>query len=257
MCPYIKVFEREVSCYVLFAGIGMFVSAMVLFELLVEKLLLKKYIKLIASAFLGLFLGGKLFGIISYTLYLWNQFQYISISESIKYSGIVFYGGLLGYIVTLQLLCKWCKHNFQDISAEIAVCMPLFHSFARIGCFFTGCCYGKHYTGMLVVNYRIGFDGVWQQRFPVQIAEAAVEFLLFIILLKLYHSNKVYIKRCLLHIYLSFYAVARFVLEFYRGDEVRGFVKGLSFSQCISLAIVCYMTIWCIKRRRRKEWIKI
>ena len=46
-----------------------------------------------------------------------------------------------------------------------------------------------------------------------------------------------------LRLYLALYAVFRFVLEFFRGDDVRGILGGLSVSQWISIVILlCLFT---------------
>ena len=41
----------------------------------------------------------------------------------------------------------------------------------------------------------------------------------------------------LIFIYMLIYPVVRFTLEFFRGDEIRGFVLGLSTSQWISIIL--------------------
>ena len=47
----------------------------------------------------------------------------------------------------------------------------------------------------------------------------------------------------LLRLYLGVYAVCRFILEFYRGDALRGLWLGLSTSQWVSLAILGYLIV--------------
>ena len=79
--------------------------------------------------------------------------------------------------------------------------------------------------------------GIEIDRVPVQLIEAAVELLIFIALVIVKKKTKV---KDLLQVYLITYAIARFCLEFLRGDVVRGLFAGLSTSQYISLAIILY-----------------
>jgi phosphatidylglycerol:prolipoprotein diacylglycerol transferase len=67
-------------------------------------------------------------------------------------------------------------------------------------------------------------------------------FLLFLRPKKQFHGQ-------LFLLYLMLYAVGRFVLEYFRGDEARGFIIGdyLSNSQFIAL-ILLGVTLWVYRR---------
>ena len=47
----------------------------------------------------------------------------------------------------------------------------------------------------------------------------------------------------LIYVYMLIYPVVRFILEFLRGDEIRGFLFGLSTSQWISILLFVYALI--------------
>lgn len=71
---------------------------------------------------------------------------------------------------------------------------------------------------------------------------------LFVVLLMIAKNGK-----CdLLKIQLLSYAIFRFILEFYRGDDVRGFWFGVSTSQWISVLIVIYYIVNLIISRKFK-----
>ena len=72
-------------------------------------------------------------------------------------------------------------------------------------------------------------------RFPVQLLESACNFLIFGAILFLLLKGK--LKGKLFFVYLMAYSVVRFADEFLRGDEIRGFILGLSTSQFISVII--------------------
>ena len=56
----------------------------------------------------------------------------------------------------------------------------------------------------------------------------------------------------LLEVYLASYAVFRFVLEFWRADDIRGIFGPFSTSQWISLAILLFLIIKTVGARLRK-----
>ena len=53
------------------------------------------------------------------------------------------------------------------------------------------------------------------------------------------------------------YAVGRFTLEFWRGDDYRGFLFGLSTSQLISIAVFIAVPVFLIvtKLRAKKQLV--
>lgn len=153
----------------------------------------------------------------------------------IIFGGSVFYGGLLGALACGFAVLKIKRINSGIYSDAAAVSIPLFHSFGRIGCFFAGCCYGKESSfGFVTENAVISeCDGV--ERFPIQLL-CALLLLLLSFFLFILHRKEV-LKDKLMCVYLCIYSFGRFIIEFFRGDDVRGFVYTLSTSQIISIPI--------------------
>lgn len=144
------------------------------------------------------------------------------------YSGLVFFGGLYGCILTVLIYCRMKKMPLYSVSAVIPA-FPLFHAFGRIGCFFTGCCYGVPWQyGITFVHSSIAPNGI--PLMPVQLMEAFAELVFFLVLFLL---RRRFFKA--LGLYLILYGITRFLLEFLRGDVIRGFIGPLSVSQWISL----------------------
>lgn len=99
-----------------------------------------------------------------------------------------------------------------------------------------GCCYGCPTDSSLGVTFHvspIAPNGV--ALVPVQLLEAAAEFLLFAVLLGGY---------------LATYGVLRFTLEFFRYDNYRGFLGPLSLSQWISIVTVVLGTVLLLRAHR-------
>jgi len=87
---------------------------------------------------------------------------------------------------------------------------------------------------------------------PVQLIESVAEFAIFLFLL--WYTRKYKEKAAPFPVYLALYAPLRFVLEFFRGDMVRGIFFGLSTSQWIGLAAITCLTVWYgIRRRQRRK----
>lgn len=194
--------------------------------------------KILMFSLLGLALGAKIFGFLTGIYRNIGNGEKVTL-ETMLDTGIVFYGGLFGLLI-VYMLCLHSKRCCLDKYAVdvLAVCIPLFHSIARIGCFFSGCCFGKIYEGVLSINYITIINGNIDEnmRFPIQLIEALFEFLLFLYLLKSLNSDRWKEKKILIR-YLIFYSIFRFMFEYLRGDIRRGLIYGISFSQCISVFI--------------------
>lgn len=167
------------------------------------------------------------------------------------FGGAVFYGGLIGGLIAGYLYFRHTRVELEPYADIAAVSIPMFHTFGRIGCFLSGCCYGIPWEhGVTYTCSPIpSANGV--ARFPVQLVEASLNLILCLVLMGLLKRGK--LKGHLLHLYLMVYPVYRFLLEFLRGDEYRGFLFGLSTSQLISLVILVVVGIdWISAARQQK-----
>jgi phosphatidylglycerol:prolipoprotein diacylglycerol transferase len=243
MYPEINILGTSIPTYLLCVGLGLIVSIKLLCSLLVEKECLKKYINVLTLSFIGLFLGARLFGILSRLLSIYQETGKWNCYDSLN-SGIVYLGGLLGYLLTFQLLCKIKQIKTSEVNDILAVIIPLFHSFGRIGCYFGGCCYGKISSSLIAVPYKILRESeLWEYRIPTQLFESLVEILIFVMMYKLYRKQQGIVSqhKGLLTIYLFAYSIWRFIIEFFRGDSIRGVYFKLSFSQYVCILLLIYL----------------
>lgn len=123
----------------------------------------------------------------------------------------------------------------------MAVTTCLVHMFGRLGCFMAGCCYGKPTGGgwgVVFTDPACDADPKNVPLYPTQLFEAGYILMVMIILLYLRGRRQFYGQLFLL--YLSLYAVGRFVLEYFRGDTSRGYVidNYISHSQFIAIVIL-------------------
>ena len=211
---------------------------------------------LMIVSLIGLLGGAKLFGAISYATHLYQRGEEITLVRCFQESGIVFYGGLLGYFLTFWILSKFFLPRRRLGRDIVAATTPLFHAIARIGCYlgrdyndfgeivWHPCCYGIQLPDSAFCSH------FWDNRLPVQLIESAFNFILFAVLLVLFLREKKDERRVrMVYLYLTAYAIFRFIIEFFRGDAVRGGFGALSFSQVISLLILEGMLVFTILRK--------
>ena len=176
---------------------------------------------------------------------------------SILSGGFVFYGGLFGGLISVIITCRYFKYDYDKMLLAITPAMPLAHAFGRMGCAVVGCCYGLESHTVIAIVYRksqYAPNGVGL--FPVQLVEAAADLVIFGILVyvilrkyKLLNKNVILNEQevlkghKILDMYLLMYAVLRFILEFLRGDSIRGHWMLFSTSQWISIVIILYVFI--------------
>ncbi len=166
--------------------------------------------------------------------------------------GFVFYGGLIGAVGGVYIYSKQFRLPTWHLLDSLIPSVPLIHAIGRIGCFCAGCCYGMHAVPPWGVYFRA--DSVAPLNvslFPVQLMEAALNFILFAVLYRF--SLKPRADRQITGLYIACYGVIRFILEFFRGDADRGMLLTLSTSQWISLAFVPLGLYWLLKTKKRQE----
>lgn len=159
--------------------------------------------------------------------------------------GMVFYGGLLGGIGGILLVCWRKKKNFFTFSDLLAPCFCLAHAGGRVGCHLSGCCYGMACESPISVFMHNA------NRLPTQLMEATFLVLLCIVLVLILRKNKH--RGTVTAWYLILYAGWRFIIEFFRDDD-RGMVGALSTSQFIGIFIfIGGLVILILSRRWSKD----
>lgn len=150
------------------------------------------------------------------------------IAARVMASGFTGYPGLLMAMGIYSLLL--IKSGEAERNAA-APCFALFHGFMRIGCTYSGCCYG----------IEVGWP-LFHGRFPTQLMEAVFCLALFFVL-------QFCVRRRRMSVYLIAYGVFRFLVEFLRGDD-RGqliaFLPGSPAQQIAVLTIVGCGLSWAI-----------
>ncbi len=167
-----------------------------------------------------------------------------------------FYGGFIGGLVAAGIF--FWRHSELSVWRAADICAPaiaLGQAIGRIGCFMAGDDYGRPTSQPWGVAFSdpaaadIGGVPLLIKLHPVQLYESAVCLVLFAALVWL--ERRRHRDGDVILAYTILYAIARFVLELFRGDADRGFVFGgrLSTSQFIGL-IMCVAAVAALLLRR-------
>lgn len=194
---------------------------------------------------------GYIFSKLTYILTVFDQFLADPLSV-LGSSGWVVYGGIIGGLFGAWLYCKIRKMDFMTY---LNVCIPvlaLAQGFGRIGCFLAGCCYGMPTHGALGVTFPEGsLCPIHEPVIPTQLISSFGDFVLFIILYKMTKSDTYRSKTG--SMYLIVYSAGRFMIEFLRGDVIRGSVGPLSTSQFIAIFVFIAGIILYFMPNKKKE----
>lgn len=166
--------------------------------------------------------------------------------------GFVVYGGIIGGIFSAMAYCKIEKLRFLKYFDLVMPSVALAQGFGRIGCFLAGCCYGRETDsawGIVFHNSSYAPNGV--KLLPTQLISSGLDFMLCIVLILLDRKKKG--DGQIAGAYLVLYSIGRFILEFYRGDLIRGNVGALTTSQFIAIFVALAGVILIAARNGKTE----
>jgi phosphatidylglycerol:prolipoprotein diacylglycerol transferase len=176
---------------------------------------------------------------------------------SLVRAGGVFYGGLLAAFGVALWLVRRYKLPVWTTADLIAPGIALGHIVGRFGCLLAGCCYGRPTSVAWAVTFtdpvaatNVGTP-LQVPLHPTQLYDAGAEALILAILLFTERRGRPFPGRTF-WMYMLLYAISRFVIEFYRGDE-RGSILGLSTSQFVSVILVPVSIFMLWRLRNRTE----
>lgn len=257
MYPYLNVFGKTVGSYGLFMALGFLAVGVLSVIRARKKGILAEDVLIVGAVAVGmaLILGKLMYILVTYPIS--DVLRQIAAGDLQVFNGggLVFYGGLIGGLLGGILGIKFARCSLFGIESAIVPYIPLGHALGRIGCLLAGCCHGVAYDGFLAVHYTRSITGLSPEQgyFPIQLVEAACNIGICVCLL--FCERRTRRPFDLLFTYLGLYAIVRFVLEFFRGDGVRGIYFSLSVSQWISLGLLiacCIRAILSVRAAQRK-----
>jgi phosphatidylglycerol:prolipoprotein diacylglycerol transferase len=178
--------------------------------------------------------------------------------------GATFYGG---FILAVAASYFWIQKNnlsFLKIADIMSPSIALGLVFTRIGCFLSGCCYGKptHMpwgvvfppdspagTAAMATAQQLGVDHVALH--PTQIYSSIKGLVIFTALMLLQPRLKQK-QGATFGLLMVLYGIGRFTIDFFRYYETNARVLfGLSFNQVISVALIG-LGLFLLLRKERK-----
>jgi phosphatidylglycerol:prolipoprotein diacylglycerol transferase len=152
--------------------------------------------------------------------------------------GMVFFGGFCVAYVAGGYFLRFTHTPLRPMMDVAAPAIALGHAVGRLGCFFTGCCYGSECDLPWAVTFTDprGLARLWTPLHPTQLYDVLANLLILAVLMLMrrpypHNDGRVF------GTYLILYPLSRIVIEIFRGDQ-RGFFGPLSTSQLIAVPLV-------------------
>ena len=214
---------------------------------------------LISWLILGIIIGGRLGYVLFYqpTYYLSNPAEILKVWQG----GMAFHGGFLGVVVVAIAFSKQQKIPFLATADLLAIAAPIGLMLGRLANFINAELWGRPTT----LPWGVAFPGEAAQacataaqvcvRHPSQLYEAFLEGLVLALILAYLALRKGWLTHvgAIFGMFLTFYASARFMVEFVRQPDVQFITThnplglafqmqgyGLTMGQTLSLPMVAF-----------------
>ena len=241
----IQIFSIDIRWYSLSYIVGILVGWLLSKNIFItENELKEKFDDYLTFLILGIIIGGRLGYILFY------NFDYYSsnISDIFKIwqGGMSFHGGLIGVIIATIWFSKKNNQNAFDYLDIVSLVAPIGIFCGRLANFINSELYGIETNMPWAVKF-VQVDNLF--RHPSQLYEAIFEgIILFFILIYFRKKGFMKIPGFISGLFLIFYSIFRFFIEFYRApDEQLGYLFfSLTMGQIISfifLMIGIYLII--------------
>lgn len=192
-------------------------------------------------------LGSRIFYLVQNISYTWSHPEILTELNGATVSFGVYLGGIAG-IVSYGAFHRISLWKYLDVIASVLGIGPMIGRFA---CFLNGCDYGTLSNLPWSVQYPVGSytyydhlnkglissaDILSLSVHPVQLYCVLKGVILFIVFSALWKKD-LFKPGVLFFLFWMSYAVLRFMIEFFRGDENRGWIGDFSTGQFMSCAI--------------------
>jgi phosphatidylglycerol---prolipoprotein diacylglyceryl transferase len=214
---------------------------------------------LVVYIFLSALIGAKLLlVVVDFKYYMQDWSRLLSIYQV----GGVYYGGFIAAFLVSLWYIRRKKMNFWQTADVLVMGIAFGQILGRFGCFFAGCCWGKPAPNFPLAVVFTRPEAAEQVGTPLniplhaaQLYEALPMILVFALLAYFYNRRKFLGQQ--LCLYLIFYSILRFNVEFFRGDP-RGSIGFFSTSQVISiLAFAGAIIIYFFRRSVRSVGVAV
>ncbi|MCO5142448.1 MAG: prolipoprotein diacylglyceryl transferase [Oligoflexia bacterium] len=233
----LNLFGIDLDSYGLFLALS-YLSALVFLKVYTknsDKYSWKNVVDLVLIAIISGIIGGR-------CLFVITNFSYFSANPKLIFfvwnGGLVFLGGFIFGSISVFYYLRKKRLKIGAHLDLLAMALCLGHSIGRIGCFFAGCCHGNSCDlpwAVILNSNQVDFFYRGLPIHPTQIYESLLLFFLFIFLILIHKKKSTDGLVSVLYVFI--YSIIRFILEYFRGDGIRGYIveNYLSTSQLISI----------------------
>lgn len=182
--------------------------------------------------------------------------------DALLNSGFSSFHGAWGALAGFLLFCRATGTRPMGILDYLGVAVPLGHAFGRLGCFLSGCCYGRP-TGLpwgvrFPAGDRIPDHLVGVALHPTQLYEAVMDLLIagmLHVLLRRRARRGEPADGSLFPWYVIAYGLGRFALDPLRGDDPGRLAGFLTTAQIMAAAQVLVAGLWAAYLRAARNKI--
>lgn len=224
---------------------GLIVSLAIIFGALTAYALLKRdgkglekhVVDLALYGGIGGLIGGRLWDVFFFD---WDYYHnHLSEIPYVWQGGMAIQGGIVAGVLVGYFYCRYHKIDFLYMLDRVAPALILGQSIGRMANLLngdafghpTGSSFGIIYPQTTLAYATYGDQPLW----PAEIWEGQIDVLIFVILL--FYSSCKYNKGQIFSLYVVLYSIARFFLEFLRGDYT-ALTLGLHSAQITSLIVI-------------------
>jgi len=262
MWPHINILGSTISVYGLLMVVAGFAAWLVVIVLSKTKKWVPSsdanlaYLVGLCGGIIGAFLLRPIIKIFE-VIIRWQRYDFAGIGDFFSYifGEIVFYGGFIGGLIAIIIFCRKLKIKIVPLFDIFAPALAFAHAIGRLGCLLGGCCFGLEVSP--THPFSIIYPPISLSAPPgipllaVPLIEAVFLFALAIVLVIVCLVRK---KPGLsASIYLLVYPIGRFILEYFRGDIVRGSFWMFSTSQIISVFVFVFGVVYFIRITRNAK----
>ena len=246
----IAIFSLEIRWYSLAYIMGILVGWYLAKKFFINYNIYNKFDDYVTYIIIGLILGGRFGYVLFYNLsfYINNPLDIFKFWQG----GMSFHGGVLGIIIASILFARRNNDNVYEYLDIVALLSPIGIFFGRLANFINSELYGTTSNVPWSVIF-VKVDNL--TRHPSQLYEAVLEGIILFLILMYFRKKKFLSKPGTISgLFLIFYSIFRFFVEFYRvpDDQIGYLALNLSIGQIISLVfLIIGTTIFYLKNENK------
>lgn len=172
----------------------------------------------------------------------------------VGFMGLASHGGAIGVLLSLALFCKRYKMNLLQLLDRLVIAIPITGAFIRFGNFMNSEIYGKPTDSIFGIVF-LRDDTI--SRHPTQLYEAFAYLAVTILLYVLYQKKYSGYKGLLFGLFLILMFTARFVLEYFKENQVAFEDEmALNMGQILSIPFMIVglgLVIWSLRKPKEES----